>query len=104
MAHGHRPVFRKEQKRRRFAHDIAPADHNAFLPGNLNIAALQQFDDTCGRTGNKTPLPGTERPCAHGMKTVHVLFHIDRPDHLIFINMRRQGQLYQNTVYRLIFV
>ena len=87
-----------------FADNIAAAYHHYALAGSGYAVACQKFYDTC-RSGRMETWK-TERLTAdiYGMETVDIFLGIDGFDHGVFVDMLRQGQLYDETVDFRVFI
>src|SRR5882762_9832076 len=72
MADGHRGICMHQQKRHRFANDIAAAEDDGVCALDLNIVAAQDFHAAGGRAGDEARAAADEATKAYGMEAVNV--------------------------------
>ena len=101
VAQRHRtvPAFLRQQVGDRTADDVAAADHDAMPSGGFDPVIFQQFENPVRRGRQIGRQSGDHPPGIDRMKTVDILFRIDRFDHPLFRDMFRQRQLNDETVH-----
>ena len=93
-----------EHDRQRPAHDVAAADDHHVPAGDFDAAAHQQLLHALRRAGQE-PRPALHQPAdVLRMKRVDVLRRAHGQQHAVRIDLRRQRQLHQDAVDRLVLV
>ena len=85
--------------RHRLAHDVAATEHYALLAGCLNAVTLEQRHDAkrCGRDEARQ----SDGHATHvdWMKSVNILAIVDGFNYLLLVDVARQRQLHDKSVY-----
>src|SRR5208282_459701 len=98
VADGDGGVLIQQQHGDRLAHNVAASDYHGFLPGDRNLAALQNLHDAGRRAGHQSWTLRRKVAHVHGMESVYVFGGIDRQQNLLGIDVRGQRQLNQDAV------
>ena len=99
MRDRHRRVLRQEELRQRLADDVGAADHDRLEPVERGPHGLGEQHAAERRARRKRRQPGGQAAGIHGMEAVDILGRVDRGDHLVRIDLRRQRQLHQDAVH-----
>src|SRR5882757_5394502 len=89
MADGDGGIGMHEQKRHRFANDVAAAEDDGVGALNLDIVAAQNFHAARGRARDKAGPPTDQTPKAHRVKAVNVFCRINSSENSLGIDLRR---------------
>src|SRR5579872_6099269 len=98
MADRDRRILLQQQKRSRFAHDVAAPDNDRVLAADWKLVALEQLDHSRRRAGLWPWPPRRQQAYVVRMKSVHILLRRNRQQNALRIDMGRQRELYQYPV------
>eukprot|EP00053_Salpingoeca_punica_P017007 m.162601 g.162601 ORF g.162601 m.162601 type:complete len:543 (-) comp17091_c0_seq1:3-1631(-) len=109
VADGHRGVGPEQQLGHGAADDVAAAEHNGVLAGQLHARLLQQVHASVRRAADDRRLVFgllREQADVGGVEAVHILGRIDEVDEGVLVNrvLRVQRQLHQDAVHVVVFV
>ena len=91
MTNRHRCIGVQQQHRHRFAHDIAAPDYYRMFAAKVSHTdVFQHFHAARRRAAHKSRLANHQRADVLGMKTVDVLAHRNRFQHMLFGDVFRQ--------------
>src|SRR5688572_10108883 len=98
MTHSNRRVLLLEKHRHRLPDDIAPTHDDGILTGDRNIRSFEYLDHA-GRRARHQRANTLHQPTGiDRMKTIDVLFRIDRLKHASLIDLLWQRKLHQNSI------
>src|SRR5271156_6841993 len=98
MTDGDRGVGVDQQHGGRLADDVAASYDDSVLPGDGNVAAFENLDDSGGRAWHQAGPLCREQPDVDGMKAVDIFRWIDGHQYSFRVHVRRQRQLNQDAV------
>src|SRR6266404_4212206 len=104
MADGDGGVCMHQQKRHRFANDVAAAEDGGVGALNLNIVAAQNFHAAGGRAGNEAGTAADQPAKVHRMEAVNVFCGINGFENSFGVDLRRERKLNQDSVHRIVVV
>ena len=104
MGDGHGAAVVEQKLGHRFANDIAAPDHDGIHPRQGAVVVAQHHQTAKRRAGHHGFLPRAQQTDVRDMKPVDILGRINRADHKVFVQMIGQGELYKDTVDRIILV
>ena len=99
MADGDGGVLGQQQQRGGLAHDVGAADDHGIFTGDLGAGGLDHADAACRGAGQIAGLADLHAAHVDGRETVHILLRRDGVDDGLLVDLLRQGQLDQDTVY-----
>lgn len=76
-----------------FAHDVASAEHNAFLARGFDVVVLQQCQDAKRRGGDEAGQADGHASDIDGMEAVDILAVVDGHDDFLFVDVLWQRQV-----------
>lgn len=99
VADGDGGVLGQQQQRGGLAHDVGAADDHGIFTGDLGAGGLDHADAACRGAGQIAGLADLHAAHVDGRETVHILLRRDGVDDGLLVDLLRQGQLDQDTVY-----
>ena len=91
-------ILAKQQHRYRLADNVASADDDGMLAGNVNAASLDQLNHACRRTWQQAVVADNQIAYAFRVEAVYVFIDANGINNCFLVNMLRQRQLNKNTV------
>ena len=91
---------RQQQLRERLAHHVGAADHDRLQALQGGVHALGETDAAERRAGHEARQAGREPADIHRIEAVDILVGIERREHFLRVDLRRQRQLHQDAVAR----
>jgi hypothetical protein len=98
VADGDRGVGIEQKHGHGLADDVAAAHDDGFLSGDWDVRPPQDFHDTAGSARHESWALRGEKPDVHRVEAVDILGGIDRHQHLLGIDLWRQGKLDEDAV------
>src|SRR5260370_38592502 len=81
-----------EQKRHRFADDVAASEDDCVRAFDLNIVAAQNLHAARGRASDEARAAADQTAEAYGLKRVHILSRIYRSGSALVVTLGRSGR------------
>ena len=98
MADRHGSVFVKKKHPHRLAHYIASAYNNALFALDRDVVGVKHFHNARRGAGEKVVFAQHYLSDVHGVKSVNVLFWVDRLDDRLVVKVFGKRELNKNTV------
>ena len=95
-------AFVEQQPGHRLADDVRSPDDHRVEPGKLAQPVLEQHQAAERRAGDEARKAGGEPSRILDVEAIDILRRIDGVDHRTFVDLRRQGQLDEDAVHRIV--
>src|SRR5260370_13210945 len=104
MDHGDRTIGPDQQRRQGLSNNVRTAEDDRVEAGQVAVYRAKQAQTALRRAGDHGREAAPQPPDIDGVKAVHILGRVDRPDDPMRIDLPRQRQLHQHSVDALIAV